>query len=691
MYIDLPPQIAQQSLNLSLPSLEPKVIEEADEEETPRPTPTFESQSKQSSKSVGSQEFAQQKERSSQKDGEHVGAAAALQGSDSPGTQGKGSKEAYSEAGAVPVPPTMRDLHDKLNQLAHQQAALEDELYRNSSVQKDLQIKLKELRAIKTDSLSDEESKKIERELYSIQEALEFTKDSVKQLEMKIHDRQMSAQSIGRRLRDGEMMMQAGDGEVGDGSKGTIWNLTNELADAEAESQRLKEMEQSAAKTAQELETLRKQLQEKDEILSEMHARESELMSEVSHLNQQLSKKDGSKGNTDEADSKSDARQIIPDPDDPEHRTQLLASYRRELGLRRQLHNMVLDLKGSIRVMTRLNPLLPGESQGLLKLSFPEKNVDPTFPTTVLQVDSEHDAEQLSRKYEFDRVFQPEEGTERIYQEMEGVLASVLEGYKVCLVCYGHNNANNGGGVMEDTTTRGIMWRAIQAIFREGQAMPDTEMKVSLSMVEVGPGSQLSDLLASNPHSPINNQIIMNKKQSLVSQFTRASVDSAERAQQALHAGLSQRNCTGGGSNLLYVVDVETLNLQTNVKCLGKLYIGDLVGTDGQDALGSLEVIITSLVMRSNQFLAGRRTPLTKLLYEAMGGNARVLLLTSISPSSGRESATMATLKFSLRAMAAELGPAVPIKKLPGAPTPSSHRMSPVYPYSSSNETQTEA
>ena len=85
------------------------------------------------------------------------------------------------------------------------------------------------------------------------------------------------------------------------------------------------------------------------------------------------------------------------------------------------------ELKGSIRVFCRVRPGLAdaeqaieiGEHDTTLKLSRPGKDGPDVYP------------------FHFDKIFRPQTPQERVFEEVEGLVQSALDGYKVCIFAYG--------------------------------------------------------------------------------------------------------------------------------------------------------------------------------------------------------------------------------------------------------------
>lgn len=98
------------------------------------------------------------------------------------------------------------------------------------------------------------------------------------------------------------------------------------------------------------------------------------------------------------------------------------------------LHNMVLDLRGNIRVFARVRPPLIAESdKALCGWSF----VDEASLEIVSNEPSAGGRKQLKHDFAFDHVFDPNTSQEEIFEMVSPLIQSALDGYNVCIFAYG--------------------------------------------------------------------------------------------------------------------------------------------------------------------------------------------------------------------------------------------------------------
>lgn len=105
----------------------------------------------------------------------------------------------------------------------------------------------------------------------------------------------------------------------------------------------------------------------------------------------------------------------------------LYINYNREVKLRKNIFNQLQELKGNIRVYARVRPMLESEkkqnSQSIVSFLSPEKLV--------------LDNKKQRFAFEFERVFTHMSTQSEVFDEVQDVITSVLDGYNVCIFAYG--------------------------------------------------------------------------------------------------------------------------------------------------------------------------------------------------------------------------------------------------------------
>ena len=111
--------------------------------------------------------------------------------------------------------------------------------------------------------------------------------------------------------------------------------------------------------------------------------------------------------------------------------------YTKEYKLRKAIHNKLLDIQGNIRVICRVRPMLEVE-----KKSGEDNNVTEFLPHNPDEIIINRDS--CSRnKFEYDRVFAPTSQQGEVFEMVQPLCVSVLDGYNICIFAYGQTGKNS--------------------------------------------------------------------------------------------------------------------------------------------------------------------------------------------------------------------------------------------------------
>lgn len=128
------------------------------------------------------------------------------------------------------------------------------------------------------------------------------------------------------------------------------------------------------------------------------------------------------------------------------------------------LHNMVLDLRGNIRVFARVRPPISNESdKAVCGWSFVDETSlemisnDP-LPTTGGRKQQKYD-------FAFDHVFDPNTTQEEIFELVSPLIQSALDGYNVCIFAYGQTGSGKTFTMDGASGKLGIIPRTVKLLF----------------------------------------------------------------------------------------------------------------------------------------------------------------------------------------------------------------------------------
>ena len=119
---------------------------------------------------------------------------------------------------------------------------------------------------------------------------------------------------------------------------------------------------------------------------------------------------------------------------------------RNEETLRRKLHNQVQELKGNIRVFCRVRPSLESEpAVEAACITYPDTGSD-AKEIEILGQEEKSSLGNITTKtnaFSFDRVFTPGSANADVFGEISQLVQSALDGYNVCIFCYGQTGSGN--------------------------------------------------------------------------------------------------------------------------------------------------------------------------------------------------------------------------------------------------------
>uniref|UniRef100_A0A3P8R5Q6 Kinesin-like protein n=1 Tax=Astatotilapia calliptera TaxID=8154 RepID=A0A3P8R5Q6_ASTCA len=351
---------------------------------------------------------------------------------------------------------------------------------------------------------------------------------------------------------------------------------------------------------------------------------------------------------------------------------ELLRKYKREMNLRKKCHNELVRLKGNIRVFCRVRPVSQEEQ-------------DSADAKTMLSFDSDDDAIlYLSNKgkvmtFELDKVFPPHATQEEVFQEVQALITSCIDGYNVCIFAYGQTGSGKTYTMEGVTDNPGINQRALRLLFSEvSEKAPDWDYKITVSMVEIY-NETLRDLLGENPSDKLD--IKMNPDgsgQLYVPRLTEITVQSPEDINKVFELGHVNRAtaCTNlnehsSRSHALLIITVSGFNTATGNRTLGKLNLVDLAGSERigksgaegsrlreaqciNKSLSALGDVINALRSKHSH-VPFRNSRLTYLLQDSLSGDSKTLMMVQVSPLPSNMSESVCSLKFAQRVRSVEL------------------------------------
>ncbi|KAG2429706.1 hypothetical protein HYH02_013963 [Chlamydomonas schloesseri] len=346
----------------------------------------------------------------------------------------------------------------------------------------------------------------------------------------------------------------------------------------------------------------------------------------------------------------------------------------------KKLYNTVQDLKGSIRVFCRVRPLgTTGDSS--------DSCLDIGLEGQLAVYEREKDRKAV---YRFDKVFAGDSTQAAVYEDVQTLIRSVMDGYNVCIFAYGQTGSGKThtmtGTNTEDMSGRGINYRALDDLFAL-RAQRDQEMHYSIraQMLEIY-NESIRDLLVDGGSSGGGGPNVL---QLLSTQPSGENVPNANKVEVSTtedvlhmmrigarnrHMAATNMNDRSSRSHQVLTIIVDGENRLTRARTHACLHLVDLAGSERTDKSGvegdrlreanninsSLSALgsVMHALANKQKHVPFRNSKLTELLQDSLGGNAKVCMLMHVAPEATSYGESVSTLNFGNRVAAVTLGQA---------------------------------
>ena len=358
---------------------------------------------------------------------------------------------------------------------------------------------------------------------------------------------------------------------------------------------------------------------------------------------------------------------------------------------RKKAHNALLNLRGNIRVLCRMRPLVVGDVLGEVSEETTRRDgeVKPELIRAIECMEKERhvcrshiEGKGPARSYEFDAVFGEASKQEDVFQEVYPLIVSVLDGYNVLLMAYGQTASGKTHTMSGSPQMPGIQVLALDALFsliEKGRREYVTE--VSVAMIEIY-NEMIVDLLVDKKAG--NDGKVKVKRDAsgntVVDGLQRVTVTSGEEAMRHFEEGLQRRqiastlmNTASSRSHAIFEIYVVNTNRLTGVRTNAKLVFVDLAGSERVSRTGasgsrlveaaainrSLSTLgfVIEAIRKRVDYVPFRNSKLTMVLKDALSGESKSAMIVCCSPSAADVDETDNTLRFGLRVRQVSTGP----------------------------------
>ncbi|ETN58653.1 claret segregational [Anopheles darlingi] len=329
---------------------------------------------------------------------------------------------------------------------------------------------------------------------------------------------------------------------------------------------------------------------------------------------------------------------------------------------RKDLHNMVMDLRGNIRVFCRVRPpLLPSEEH---RIECGWKYLDEQSLELLAM-----DGTGKRHEFSFDHVFHARTRQEDIFENVSPLIQSALDGYNVCIFAYGQTGSGKTYTMDGVPDSLGVIPRTVDLIFN---AINDYkrfgwEYEIRVNFLEIY-NEVLYDLLdttGTTKELEIKMASAKNKTEVYVSNIIEETVESPARLHQLMSIAKMNRataatagNERSSRSHAVTKIMLLGTHQEKGETCVGSVNLVDLAGSESPKtstrmdetkninrSLSELSNVILALVQRHDH-VPYRNSKLTHLLMPSLGGNSKTLMFVNVAPFQDCLTETVKSLRF---------------------------------------------
>lgn len=363
--------------------------------------------------------------------------------------------------------------------------------------------------------------------------------------------------------------------------------------------------------------------------------------------------------------------------------------YAKERKLRIKLHNTLIDLQGNIRVLCRVRPVSASERE--LEDGLGAEVTDVLDDCNIAVTMDKHGKSRVQR-FEFDQVFHSHSTQEEVFEVVQPLCISFLDGFNICIFAYGQTGSGKTFTMEGDGT--GVSPRCILELFAlQEERRDEFRYELILSMMQIH-NDCIYDLLGN-----LDTKLSVRQTDSANGKFevidaTEVVLSNAEHALALIRRGMKNRavashnlNQDSSRSHAIITMKMTGINIVDGKHCSpAKLHLVDLAGSERlsktmavgdqlveanniNKSLLALGDVVNALATKASH-VPYRNSKLTFLLQDSLSGSSKVFTFVNISPTLYNASETVFSLKFAARCRLTETGNNRPSQPNSGTHTP---------------------
>ncbi|XP_006796327.2 centromere-associated protein E [Neolamprologus brichardi] len=328
--------------------------------------------------------------------------------------------------------------------------------------------------------------------------------------------------------------------------------------------------------------------------------------------------------------------------------------------------------ESAVKVCVRVRPLIAREESA-------SENAEPVQIFWKADKKSIHqiDDGNSTKSFSFDRVFAADETTSQLYNDIaKPLVVSTVEGYNGTIFAYGQTSSGKTFTMMGTSRTLGVIPQAVEDVFQTIKNFPKKEFLLRVSYMEIY-NETVTDLLVDSwKRKPLEVREQINKN-IYVADLTEELVTSPaqvlawiRKGEKNRHYGKTKMNQRSSRSHTIFRMILESRERSDPASgessdgaiIVSHLNLVDLAGSERASQTGAegtrfkegcninrslftLGQVIKKLTDENQKgFTNYRDSKLTRILQNSLGGNAKTVIICTITPVTLDE--TLSTLQF---------------------------------------------
>ncbi|XP_033015458.1 centromere-associated protein E [Lacerta agilis] len=321
--------------------------------------------------------------------------------------------------------------------------------------------------------------------------------------------------------------------------------------------------------------------------------------------------------------------------------------------------------EGGVTVCVRVRPLIARENADIEE----KRNILwKTEECTISQVDG-------TKSFTFDRVFHSSDNTTEVYKGVAAsIIKSAIQGYNGTIFAYGQTASGKTYTMLGTKDCPGILPMAINDVFNSICGIPDREFLLRVSYMEIH-NDTVQDLLCSNirkkkplvVREDISRNIFVEDLSEEVVVSPEQVVSWLQKGEKNRHYGETKMNERSSRSHAIFRMIIESKEKTDSSSYDGAVMVShlnfvDLAGSERASQTGAEGIrlkegcninrslsILGQVIKKLCDDQAGgyinyRDSKLTRILQNSLGGNAKTVIICTVTPASLEE--TLSTLQF---------------------------------------------